>query len=82
MASIEILSKHTIHKTIEVDGKVDYEYDMTYAEYCEELADLLYGKVACKYDTRIRWTRDYERGVYMPTVYPCIGVAWRYKVVK
>lgn len=78
---LDNLRGHTIRKTIEVDRRVTGEYDLTYAEYCEELADLLYGKVACGYSQSIRWVRDFEHGVRMPTTYPAKGVTWRYKVV-
>ena len=83
MSGLENLSKHTIRKTTEVDGEVKYEHDLSYFEYCEELADLLYNKVACKRTSeRIRWgSTNNLQGVHMPTVYCGNGVVVRYKVV-
>lgn len=78
---LDNLRGHTIRKTVEVDRRVTSVCNLTYAEYCEELADMLYDKVACGHSVSVRWTRDFEHGVRMPTTYPASGVAWRYKVV-
>lgn len=79
--SLDRLQGHTIRKTIEMDGRTVREIDMDYHEYVEELADLLYDKVACGYNMRFRWTKEMKYSVNMPTHYPCAGVVWRYKIV-
>lgn len=82
MSCLSNLSNRTIRKTTEVDGKVKYEDDLAYDEYCQDLANLLYDKVACGYKTRIRWSSSCsEHGVHMPTAYWGNGTVVRYKVV-